>query len=110
MVRKAEVAKPTSEEIRTVIDQLDDSKAPGPTGIASRHLKYLAKECDGFVELLDTLFGMLMTCPQSCDSIPDLFSFETVFIPKKGKPGKYRPICCNEGILNVFHKCLLRKF
>lgn len=62
--------------------------------------------------MISTLFGELLDNPNSCERIRNLYKFETFFIPKKtsqNEERKYRPICCNECLLNVFHKILLRK-
>ena len=106
-----ELKKPDREQILSIINEYALVTSPGPSGIAIGHIQYLTK-LKGFYDTLMKVYYSLLEKPElNIGKLPNLFRFDTHFIPKPKKSEdsvqQYRPICCSELLLNVFEKSIL---
>lgn len=82
------------EEVIKHIQSLKNYKAQGASGLAPRHLKYLAKTHTPFTQEITSIYNMLMDHPSRVKEVRALYNFRSVFIPKG--PDDVRPIAICE--------------
>lgn len=95
------------EEVVKLIQSLQNYKAQGASGIAPKHLKYLARTHTPFMQELTNIYNTLMDHPAQVKEIRALYNFRSVFIPKGADD--VRPIAICEQPLLVFHKILTNR-
>jgi len=93
------------EEVHREIKTLKNHKAPGISGLAPKHLKFLSSQTSYFDLLLTNLFNGLIDDASNVEYCKNLYKFKFIGIPKHDSED-LRPIAINEIILNVFHKIL----
>ena len=73
----------TEKELVNVIMENKSHKAPGPSGIAPLHMKYLVDHFPNFVPLLTRIFNSILDDPdQMVPRFKPLFEFRACFLPK----------------------------
>jgi hypothetical protein len=75
--------KITIPEVTAVINKNVNHKAPGPSGIAPLHLKYICDKYEKFVNILVEIFNMILCDPKNVvPKIESLYEFRACFLPK----------------------------
>ena len=65
-------------------------KAPGESGLAAAHLRFLNTKHPTFVKNIAYIFNFLIDCPSAVKECKNLYQFRPVFLPKPD--GGFRPI------------------
>lgn len=69
-----EMEKPKASHIESIINGLQDGTAAGPSGIGTKHLKYLLS-LPKFIDVFTKLICKIMDDPSIVKEMPRLFDF-----------------------------------
>lgn len=71
-------------EIKAVIKANINHKAPGPSGLAPLHLKFICDKYPRFIEILVEIYNLLLSDPiNMVTKLKPLYEFRACFLPKE---------------------------